>query len=343
MRVVDLADKYHLTTAEAIDLCLAAGIPAESAATSLNDQQVAQWQALAEQQRQWREAAHAEVAAREAAAAHGIDPVTGRPLAPDFGPIPPAPWEGDPAFVGPGAAPRMRTPDEPPEGWAGQHEPGTRIAPTAPVALALAVISLIFPFVTGILALALGWLAKSRIRRSNGRLTGAGMATAAQVIAAVGIVIWVGLLGVSVYNEYQVQKNRGVYADLQVDIGTREWSELAPKMCVRVPHADIPVKNWQELDCASPHEAEVIGTHTLANLNGSPYPGEEALRPVVEQMCRDDFLTYVGIPYSQSQLKLAAVFPNAGNWSTENDRHVACVVYEDEFGYINGSVEHARR
>lgn len=76
---------------------------------------------------------------------------------------------------------------------------GTSSSSRAVLSLALGIFSLAFGFILGIPAIVLGALARREVTASDGALTGAGMASAALVLGAVGTVIgiaWtVALLG----------------------------------------------------------------------------------------------------------------------------------------------------
>ena len=351
MRVVDLADRYHLTTAEALDLCEAAGIRADSSDSDLDAAAVERWLALAEEQRRWRTATAVDDAARAAAEDQALpaelEPagVDGMPNGNDFGPIPPAPWEvvaGAEGSVPAHDAPELvGRPGELDSGWGMPVSTGPtpQVSPYAAVALALAIISFVLPFLTALGALWMAWLAKVRIRASHGRLTGEKLATAAQIAAGIGIALWLGLLGVALVSDYQTSQNRGKVADLQVDTEVRQWNELTPGTCVRVPKADLSVPDWQAVRCDGPHEGEVIGTRTVSRPAGDPYPGRASFIPLATSECKALFESYVGIPYAASDLRLGVVFPTVGNWTAETDRTIACIVYRDRYDYINGSVQ----
>src|SRR4051794_36074118 len=100
MRLVELADEFQLTTAEAVDLCLAAGIAATSSEDELSADEVARWRGLAEDQQAWQAAARDEAARNQerelAEASARLASARG-----SFGPIPPAPWEEDRAHDDP--------------------------------------------------------------------------------------------------------------------------------------------------------------------------------------------------------------------------------------------------
>lgn len=331
MQLVELANEFHLTTADAIELCQAAGIDADSSATELTDTEADRWRDLAMRQRAWREsvAATEESVEREnaralAEAGHGPPNRTES----DFGPIPSAPWE--PGAEPTALAPTLTAPAQP------------QVSALAALTMALGVASLIFPFLTGLGALLLAPLAKDRVRRSKGQLTGKGLAVAGQVVAVVGLTLWLGALALALYHDHQVSTGPLV-ADPQVDTGEISWDAIKPHDCVRIPRADLPVVQWQGIACDSPHESEVFATVKITNGTAEPYPGRDSLTPFATAECKKAFETYVGVPYDKSELKIGVYYPTGSNWTTYNDRTVGCIVYEDQYHLINGSLENAKR
>lgn len=211
------------------------------------------------------------------------------------------------------------------------------VTPYAPGALALAIVSIAFPFIAGFGALALAWYAKDRIERSDGRLTGQNLATAAQVVAGIGIGLWTLLLAFTIYQDI---RSDAAPDDGQVETGQVAWDEIGPGQCVRIPRADLAVNNWTGLDCAEPHEAEVYAAEVIAPTTNpnEPYPGRASLIPGATRICEERFASYVGIPYPESELRIAVYFPSGSNWSVNNDRTIGCVVFREDYALIDGTL-----
>lgn len=337
MQLVDLADEYDLTTAEAIDLCLAAGIAAETSDTRLTAAQVAAWRNVADQQRAWRaQAAEAKARARAARDAAKAEPST-------FGPLPPAPWDASgnghtgAISIAPQTAQDVQDLDA---AWRAEAGSPGQISLYAAAALALAVVSLIFPFVPAIISIPLALYARDRIVRSNGAVTGLRLAQAALAVSAIGVLLWLGLLAVSIYHQQQDRAATDHPVDLQVDTETIAWDKIKKGDCVRLPHNDTAVSSWQAVSCEAPHEGEVFATITTTSAS---YPGHGALYAASHEQCLLEFEKYVGRPYAQSELKIYAFLPTAGNWNDNGDRTIGCIVHEDGFGFINGSLAGANR
>ncbi len=343
MHLVDLADEFHLTTTDAVDLCLAAGIPAESSDVDLTNEQAARFRDLAIQQKNWQDQVEAERQARH----DRIQPPAGSEALTGFGPIPPAPWEegaGPGAAHGPARAPDSLAPGAQTalaDGWGtGAGGAGApQVSIYAAAALAIGVISLLFPFMPAVIAIPLALYAKNRIRHSRGALTGDRLATAALVISGIGILLWAGIIGASVFSRHQDQQAKARLLDLQVDTDTVAWNEIGPGLCVRVPRADLPVDTWQGVDCTHPHEAEVFYKASVDTAKVQSYPGRLSFIPLAKDQCINAFSTYVGQSYQTSTLHLAVYFPSAYNWTTEADHTFGCILFQDEHALINGTLK----
>jgi hypothetical protein len=337
MQLVDLADEYELTTAEAIDVCLAAGIAADSSDTLLDAAQVTAWRSCADQQRSWKaQADEAKVLARQAAEAAAAKRSS-------FGPIPPVPWDHSGASTsGITIAPPTNQPSGSDDGdWGGDST--RQVSLYAAAALALSVVSLIFPFVPAMLSIPLALYARGQIERSKGTVTGDKLAQAALVVSGIGVLLWLALLGAVIYHDQQDRTARSGGADLQVDTQTIAWDQIKKGDCVRLPHGDVSVASWQGVSCASPHEGEVFASlKTPANL-AAKFPGRGPMYAAAKEQCTIEFQNYVGIPYRDSELVVAAYLPTAGNWANNDDRSFGCIVHEDGFGLINGSLAGAKR
>jgi hypothetical protein len=344
MQLVDLADEFHLTTADALDLCLAAGISAESAETELTPEQGAQWHALAEEQRSWKEQA-AEAAAESAAFV--VSP-TGRSPSASFHSLTPAAWRSGgtqdaDSILGPSIR-EIGLPDDLGREWdEATNPPPTKVAPYAAAALGFAVVSLFFPFLPALAAVGLALVARNQIRRSSGRLTGGWLVGAALTVSIVAMASWLVVIGVGLFRQIDHQRSLTRFADTQVNTDTLAWDQISAGDCVRIPRADLPVEDWQGLDCNAPHEAEVFATGTVNRRVGEPYPGRDSFIPLSEQQCKAEVERYVGVPFDQSELRIAVFFPTVRNWTVEDDRGYGCIVYQDEYALINGTLHNARR
>jgi hypothetical protein len=100
-------------------------------------------------------------------------------------------------------------------------------------------------------------------------------------------------------------------------------SSLRAGDCLLDPAAD-QVVDVDRVDCASPHEFEVIG---MATLTGSTYPGDAEIVAEARVACRPVFAAYVGEPHDESPWLINVFTPTAATFAT-GERAVTCLVFQ---------------
>lgn len=88
------------------------------------------------------------------------------------------------------------------------------------------------------------------------------------------------------------------------------------------------------VDCDVPHDNEVFANQ---DLTGDEYPGTEAVANRADQVCLDDFDTYIGQSYDASIYEFSWFVPSEESWEV-GDREVICFAYDLNFEKITGSV-----
>lgn len=83
------------------------------------------------------------------------------------------------------------------------------------------------------------------------------------------------------------------------------------------------VESVDGVPCAQPHEYEV---YSAFNLDGSTYPGDEAVSHEAEQGCFARFEPFVGMSYAESVYDFSALMPTQGTWDELDDREVLCLI-----------------
>ncbi|QIM17623.1 hypothetical protein G7066_00880 [Leucobacter coleopterorum] len=95
----------------------------------------------------------------------------------------------------------------------------------------------------------------------------------------------------------------------------------------------------EKVDCAEPHDGQVTHVETLPR---GDYPGDEAVSAQANTVCiGDSFTTFVGIPFTDTQLSVAFLYPNRLSWLT-GSHDITCLVNEGE-GKTTGSLQGAAR
>lgn len=92
----------------------------------------------------------------------------------------------------------------------------------------------------------------------------------------------------------------------------------------------------QPVDCAQPHDNEVIGSFDYTASSG--FPGSDALQAFAEQVCLPAFSQYVGVDFQSSKLDVLPLLPTDQTW-LKGDRTVSCIVLMHDGTKLTGSVK----
>jgi hypothetical protein len=98
----------------------------------------------------------------------------------------------------------------------------------------------------------------------------------------------------------------------------------------------------RRVECASPHDAEVFALVTLPGEPGGSYPGDDEIFRLGDQLCRDQFASYVGIDYLDSMWEFGYYSPTEDSWRKYDDRLVVCHLGDPGFNKIEGSKRDSR-
>lgn len=104
--------------------------------------------------------------------------------------------------------------------------------------------------------------------------------------------------------------------------------------------ATVSAASSRAVDCAKPHDNEVVGTARYSP-DGS-FPGAAALSAFSQTPCLEAFQAYVGIDFETSALDMILVTPTDLTW-VKGDRIVACVVSGTGGERLTGSVRGTAR
>ncbi|MBO0610968.1 septum formation family protein [Myceligenerans salitolerans] len=84
---------------------------------------------------------------------------------------------------------------------------------------------------------------------------------------------------------------------------------------------DLPV-----MPCDEEHTGEIYAEKDLAN---GEYPGEKDVTAEADTFCESEFETFVGVPYSESELYFWSFYPTKESWQQE-DRTIQCVLESEK-------------
>lgn len=107
------------------------------------------------------------------------------------------------------------------------------------------------------------------------------------------------------------------------EVNVEEWDDTGPQLSI--------------VDCAQPHEFEVYHETRLGHIQ---YPGDDSIFAMADSACYVKFTSFVGRPYSASDLDYTFWAPDEITWA-EGDRLIQCVVTDGPATV--GSLEGARR
>ena len=114
--------------------------------------------------------------------------------------------------------------------------------------------------------------------------------------------------------------------------------DLEIGMCLNDANLTGRVTTIPLVDCDQPHDSEVYAIEALAD---GPYPGDDEVFRLADEVCLDAYEPYVGMDYDISYYYFGYYWPDKNNWGS-GDRNVVCVIY-DENGQIEGSVRGSGR
>ena len=108
------------------------------------------------------------------------------------------------------------------------------------------------------------------------------------------------------------------------------------------PSQAAELSEVDEIPCSESHDNEVyaVGDHPASS--DAPYPGGDALDDYSTGYCLSEFDNYVGIDYQDSRLDLAYFSPTRDGWEDDDDREVACFLYDLNLAKLTGSMKGSR-
>jgi hypothetical protein len=232
---------------------------------------------------------------------------------------------GPPAASPPGVT---APPTEPPPAWTPARPTNPARPGLALAALVLGIIGLFlcFLFVPSLLALIFGVIAAGRIKRSDGVLTGSGMARAGWILGVIGLVLgvlfWVGAASGSFDDDETAvfDLERGDCVDLDFDPLSAETFEVRT----------VPV-----VDCDESHEAQVVLVGELNPDGGRAYPALSELLVEVRNRClQADVAPEPGVDLAD--FEAVPVAPQEDSWDHDDGPFVCFAVSRD--GPTTGSL-----
>lgn len=96
--------------------------------------------------------------------------------------------------------------------------------------------------------------------------------------------------------------------------------------CVNAADMSGMVSEVEAMPCTDPHDAQIIAEYEYPK---GDYPGDDEFATKAETFCVDEFATFVGISYDESEFELGPLTPTEQSWKM-GDRVLQCVVISAE-------------
>jgi hypothetical protein len=233
----------------------------------------------------------------------------------------------------------------------------------------LALVAFLVPVLPAIIALVLAARAAGRIRASQGTLAGAGMVTAARVVATgalvlvpVGILVGAGLVA-SLQQTTGPEGRPSVAATPPGTTATTVTEPAAtattavspPPSTVRGRRAHLDsvragvcfnllnkqaesVDTVRVVPCRQAHDDEVFA---VVRLPRSPFPGDDRVLDLADEACGAHLKAYTGKTYDElpDNVNYLAYAPIREGWAA-GDRRTTCTLVDSSDGQLTGSLRH---
>jgi Septum formation len=102
-------------------------------------------------------------------------------------------------------------------------------------------------------------------------------------------------------------------------------------------HGTNEVGEITVVDCGSAHDSEVFAVATLPGEPAAPYPGDDEVDRLSNELCLGEFASYVGIDFLDSAWEFGYFLPTEESWRKYDDRLVVCTLNDPHFNKIEGS------
>jgi hypothetical protein len=96
------------------------------------------------------------------------------------------------------------------------------------------------------------------------------------------------------------------------------------------------VESVKAVPCDSPHDGEV---YAVFDLPDGDFPGDEEVATAGEERCVEEFATFVGTPYDDSEYDITSLFPTKQSWEEKDDREYVCIVVAPEGEQVTGTLK----
>lgn len=90
---------------------------------------------------------------------------------------------------------------------------------------------------------------------------------------------------------------------------------------------EYEVETVPVVPCSDPHTGEVFAELVM---DTDEYPGDEGMAKKFDEWCYEQFGTFVGVSYDESQYGYTGFYPTQDTWEQLDDRTLQCVISSEE-------------
>lgn len=82
------------------------------------------------------------------------------------------------------------------------------------------------------------------------------------------------------------------------------------------------VESVSTIDCSEEHDSEVYAEYEF---DDGDFPGDDEVEQQGGEYCVEEFESFIGVPYEQSEIYLTALNPSEQSWDDADDRTTLCI------------------
>jgi len=240
------------------------------------------------------------------------------PMTPQLAPMPPPPAPMPAAGVT-GQAGQLPYAGPPPTYPAGQAPFGAPAPGTPSRTSGLAIASLVFGIIGGIL-LSVGFGIAALVKiRGNPQLRGRGLAIAGLILSGVWLVIIIAAIAIGLNATPQRSASGQV-----TQPGVTSVYSLRTGDCLQNPGARLGIITVRVVPCNQPHNAQVFAVLAVP---GSSYPGTAALQHQAATGCHARIAGSIDRSQVTNSMTLQYLYPESQSWSAGH-RSITCLVVD---------------
>ena len=95
--------------------------------------------------------------------------------------------------------------------------------------------------------------------------------------------------------------------------------------CLNLPSEVTQVQSVEGVPCSQPHRAQAYAVFDLVGF-GDVFPGSSAFEEQAGSRCYEEFESFVGVPYEESELYFTTLEPTKESWTGMADREIICLL-----------------